>query len=71
MRAMFGVLALLVVALVVMQLVRTQLKSLPAGPVVAGSAAAPAGPRAQQQQIADEIVKAMQLGQQRAASSAD
>ncbi len=69
MRALLSLVGLLVVVYIVMQLARTQLQALrpalPAKPVAGASAATP------QQQVVDELNKALEIGRQRAASAAD
>lgn len=69
MRGVLSFLGLLLVLYIVMQLARTQLQAvrpaLPAKPVAGASAATP------QQQVVDELNKALEIGRQRAASAAD
>lgn len=69
MRALLSLVGLLVVVYVVVQLARTQLQairpSLPATATPDASAPAP------QQQLVDELNKALELGRQRAASTAE
>ncbi|GAB1389601.1 MAG: hypothetical protein IT500_16050 [Rubrivivax sp.] len=68
-RGVLSFLGLLLVLYIVMQLARTQLQALrpalPAKPVAGASAATP------QQQVVDELNKALEIGRQRAASAAD
>lgn len=69
MRGVLTLLGLLLVLYIVMQLARTQLQALrpalPAKPVAGASAATP------QQQVVNELNKALEIGRQRAASAAD
>lgn len=70
MRVLLGLASLLVVVFVIAQLARTQLQALrPAAPAKAASAAG-AAPNPQQQ-VVDELNKALERGRQRAASAAD
>ena len=68
MRAVLGLIGLVVALAVVGVLVKTQLKSVqadrmaPVGPASAPSGAAPAPPRQVARQVADDIARAMQQG---------
>lgn len=69
MRMLFSLLALLLVAYVVLQLARSQLQAL--APSSAASAAAGASALGPQQQVLDELNKALELGRQRVASGTE
>lgn len=70
MRMLLGLLSLLVVVFVVAQLARTQLQAVRAPVPAKAASAAAAGPNPQQQ-VVDELNKALELGRQRAASAVD
>lgn len=75
MRMLFGLVGLLVVVYIVMQLARTQLQALrpapPAPPAASATAPPGTGTRTPQQQVVDDLNKALAIGQQRAASGVD
>lgn len=72
MRMLFGLLSLLLVVYVVLQLARTQLHALrPTPPAASASAPQGAAARTPQQQVVEDLNKALQSGQERAASAAD